>query len=106
MTLSWIKRLSPARPEMPLQPLATIRQRGGKRVIALVGQGDLETEAIRCAIRLGVASEERPAAAVSRDRPADWLTLPDARLKILPSKSPLLDSLEEIAESPSASGRG
>ena len=78
-------------------PLGAIVQRGGKRVEAFALEGNFDLDALRSNLfeiewppRSG-----RMATFPEIDR-AEWLTLPRARTKILPSQSPLLDRLETL----------
>ena len=79
----------------PPEPLATIRQKGGKWVEAFAAEGDLDADAIVS----NMASIEWPPRSgriqqfPEIDRAA-WFGLAQAREKILPSQAPLLDALE------------
>jgi predicted NUDIX family NTP pyrophosphohydrolase len=84
-------------PTGTLMPLGAIVQRGGKRVEAFALEGNFDLDALRSNLfeiewppRSG-----RMATFPEIDR-AEWLTLPRARTKILPSQSPLLDRLETL----------
>jgi len=76
-------------------PLAPVRQSGGKIVHAWAIEGDCDA----CAIRSNAFEMEWPpksgrmASFPEVDR-AEWFVLDDARRKILPGQAPLLDELE------------
>jgi predicted NUDIX family NTP pyrophosphohydrolase len=80
-----------------LQPLGRVRQRGGKEVEAFAIEGDFDISKLRS----NTFELEWPPHGGRRvpfpeiDR-AEWLALPVARRKILPSQMPLLDRLETI----------
>ena len=78
-----------------LQPLARIRQRGGKWVDAFTAQGDFDTGSVRSNMFLAQwpPRSGRMAEFPEVDRAA-WFPLEEARRKILPSQLPLLDALE------------
>jgi predicted NUDIX family NTP pyrophosphohydrolase len=75
-------------------PLADIRQRGGKRVIAFALEGDFDTASLRSNT---FEMEWPPRSGRMRTYPevdkAAWLTLGQAHDKILESQRPLLDTL-------------
>ena len=79
----------------PLHPLGRLRQRGGKWVEAFALAGDFDTAALRS----NMFELEWPPHSGQRasfpeiDRVA-WFTLAQARGKILPSQSELIDRLE------------
>ncbi len=77
-------------------PLATVRQAGGKTVMAFAVEGDLDASAVRSnefevewPPRSG-RLERFPEVAAAR-----WMTLARARAMMLPSQLPLLDALED-----------
>jgi predicted NUDIX family NTP pyrophosphohydrolase len=80
--------------EGPLEFLGEIRQAGGKRVAAYATEHDLDPDAV-------VSNEfemEWPPKSGKRERfpevsAARWLTFEQARVVMLPSQLPLLDSL-------------
>ena len=83
--------------DLVLQPLAVIRQGGGKRVHAFAAESDFDA-----ASQSSNAFEmEWPprSGQVQRypevDRAA-WFSIDDARTMILPSQTPLLDALEDL----------
>lgn len=78
-----------------LQPLARIRQRGGKWVEAFAARGDFDTAAVRSNTFLAEwpPRSGRMAEFPEVDRAA-WFALDEARRKILASQQPLLDALE------------
>ena len=81
--------------EGPLVPLGRIRQKGGKWVEPFALEGDLDADAI-VSNRFTVEWPPRSGRFASYpevDRAA-WLTLAEARVKILPSQLPILDALE------------
>lgn len=78
----------------PLEPLGRVRQRGGKWVIGFAAQGDFDVAALRSNTfecewppRSG-----RLAAFPEIDR-AEWFDPAQARVKLLPSQLPLLETL-------------
>jgi predicted NUDIX family NTP pyrophosphohydrolase len=75
--------------------LCRIRQSGGKWVEAFILEGDLDADAITSN---HVSVEFPPKSGNFRSYPeidrAAWLTLDQARAKILPSQMPILDALE------------
>ena len=79
---------------MPL-PLATIRQAGGKTVEAFAVEGDLEPSLIRS---IEFEMEWPPKSGRMQRFPeaaeARWMTVTEARVRMLPSQLPLLDALE------------
>ena len=87
------------RPVGELRPLARIRQKGGKWVTAFALEGDLDAAAIAS---ISFRLEYPPKSGQWRDFPevdeAAWLTLDEARAKILASQAPLLDALEAMLE--------
>jgi predicted NUDIX family NTP pyrophosphohydrolase len=79
--------------------LARIRQAGGKIVVAFAAEGDLDESAVKSIefemewpLRSGRI--ERFPEVVS----ARWMTMDEARSKMLPSQLPLLDALEKKLE--------
>lgn len=83
--------------DMPLHALATIRQGGGKRVHAFVGEGDFDV-ALQQSIEFEM--EWPPRSGQMQHYPevdrAAWFDLASARRMILPSQGPLLDALEVL----------
>jgi predicted NUDIX family NTP pyrophosphohydrolase len=77
------------------EPLARIRQKGGKWVEAFAAEGDLDAEAISSNM---FEAEWPPRSGSFQSFPeidrAAWFSLAEAREKILPSQAPLLDALE------------
>ena len=86
-------------PTGPFQPLAPVRQRGGKEVVAWFFPGDCDAAALRST----TFTVEWPPRSGRRvefpevDR-ASWFTLAAAREKILAGQVPLLDQLERLLE--------
>jgi predicted NUDIX family NTP pyrophosphohydrolase len=82
-------------------PLARIRQSGGKIVEAFAVEGDLDPSAIRS---VEFAMEWPPRSGQQQSFPeldrAEWMSLEEARTRILPSQRPLLDALEEKLAEP------
>ena len=80
-----------------LQPLPRIRQKGGKWVEAFAVEGDLDADAI---VSNTVSIEWPPRSGRFRDYPevdrAEWFTMAEARVKMLPSQLPLLDALGDL----------
>lgn len=86
------------RPEGPLVPLCRVRQSGGKSVEVFAVEGDLDADAITSNL-FDLEWPPRSGRLMSFpevDR-ARWFTLPEARIKMLPSQLPILDSLEQLA---------
>lgn len=81
----------------PLQPLAEVRQRGGKKVQGYALEGDLDAGSVRSN---EVAIEWPPQSGLTMHFPeidrAEWFSLPIARKKILASQLPFLDRLEML----------
>ncbi len=79
------------------QPLAPIRQAGGKMVYAWAVRGDCDAEAIQSNT---FTMEWPPHSGRWKTYPeadrAAWFSLPRAREKILKSQQPLLDELEQL----------
>lgn len=76
-------------------PLATIRQAGRKLVEAFAVEGDLDAESIQS---IEFEMEWPPKSGRLQKFPeaaeAKWMTLTEARERMLPSQLPLLDALE------------
>lgn len=85
-----------------LQPLAEVRQRGGKIVQGYALEGDLDVGSIRSN---EVAIEWPPQSGRTTYFPeidrAEWFSLPLARKKILASQLPFLDRLEMLSKNSS-----
>ena len=83
------------KPDGDLLPLGRIRQKGGKWVEAFALEGDLDPERI---VSNAFTLEWPPRSGRFRSFPevdrAAWFTLEEARAKILPSQSPILDRFE------------
>ena len=83
------------RPAGVPEPLCRIRQAGGKWVEAFALEGDLDAAAI---VGNEFTLDYPPGSGAFRAFPeveeARWLTLAEARSRILPSQSPILDALE------------
>lgn len=75
-------------------PLTTIRQAGGKVVEVFAAEGDLDPSAISSAT---FQMEWPPRSGQQQDFPeldrAAWMTLDEARRRMLPSQRPILDAL-------------
>ncbi|MEA3013621.1 MAG: hypothetical protein QOD42_2166 [Sphingomonadales bacterium] len=86
-------------PEGPLARLGRIRQKGGKWVEAFALEGDLDAGAI---VSNPFTLEWPPKSGRFASHPeidrARWLTLAEAREKILPSQLPILDLFETERE--------
>lgn len=82
--------------ELPLLPLCTIRQSGGKRVEVFTAEGDLDATAISS---IHFQMEWPPKSGTLQDFPeaeeARWMAMPEARRLMLPSQLPILDALED-----------
>ena len=76
-------------------PLAQVRQAGGKLVEAFALEGDLDCRTIKS---LEFAMEWPPRSGEQQMFPeidsAEWMSLEEARRRMLPSQLPLLDALE------------
>jgi predicted NUDIX family NTP pyrophosphohydrolase len=85
------------RPEGVLMPLGRIRQKGGKLVEAFALEGDLDASAIASN---RFTMEWPPKSGRLQSFPeidrAAWFALAEAREKILPSQSAILDLLEQL----------
>jgi predicted NUDIX family NTP pyrophosphohydrolase len=79
--------------------LARIRQSGGKIVVAFAAEGDLDESAIQS---IEFEMEWPPRSGRIERFPevakARWMTLAEAREKMLPSQLPLLEALEKKLE--------
>ena len=77
------------------EPLARIRQKGGKWVEAFAAEGDLDAGAVSSNM---FSVEWPPKSGALHPFPeidrAAWFGIAEAREKILPSQAPLLDALE------------
>ena len=77
-------------------PLARVRQAGGKIVEAFAVEGDLDVATIKS---IDFALEWPPKSGRIEHFPeaaaAKWMTVSEARVRMLPSQLPLLDALEE-----------
>jgi predicted NUDIX family NTP pyrophosphohydrolase len=86
---------------LDLQPikLARIRQAGGKIVVAFAAEGDLDESAVKS---IEFEMEWPPRSGRIERFPevvsARWMTMDEARSKMLPSQLPLLDALEKKLE--------
>lgn len=90
------------RPKGTLRPLCRLRQKGGKWVEAFALEGDLDPKAISSNMfEMEWPSGSRRLQSFPEVDRAGWFTLPEARMKILPSQLPILDALEEDVASPS-----
>jgi predicted NUDIX family NTP pyrophosphohydrolase len=80
-----------------LEPLAEIRQRGGKRVLAFAIAGDIDVQTIQSN---NFEIEWPPRSGKMQSFPeidrAEWFELPAAHTRILESQRPLLDQLAEL----------
>ena len=77
-------------------PLATVRQSGGKTVVAFAVEGDLDASMVRS----NDFEVEWPPRSGRRElfpevAEARWMTLPEAWQMMLPSQLPLLEALQE-----------
>lgn len=79
----------------PLEPLCRIRQKGGKWVQAFLLEGDFDPDTLVSNL---FPVEWPPKSGRMHGFPevdrADWFTLAEARVKILPSQEPILDAFE------------
>jgi predicted NUDIX family NTP pyrophosphohydrolase len=80
-----------------VQPLGEIRQKGGKRVVGFVVEGDLDVAAIRSNT---FEIEWPPRSGRMQSFPeidrAEWFDLDAARKKMIPGQLPFLDRLEML----------
>jgi predicted NUDIX family NTP pyrophosphohydrolase len=85
-------------PEGVPEPVARIRQKGGKWVEAFALEGDLDADAIQSN---SFEMEWPPGSGRQRSFPevdrAAWFALAEARARILPSQAPLIDAIEDLA---------
>jgi predicted NUDIX family NTP pyrophosphohydrolase len=75
-------------------PLAEIKQKGGKRVVAFALEGDLDVSEVRsnsCEIEWPPRSGRR--ISIPEIDRAEWFAIEEARAKILAAQAPLLDRL-------------
>ena len=83
----------------PLQPLGRVRQRSGKWVEAFAMEGDLDAGTVRSNT---FELEWPPRSGQRQTYPevyrAQWFTLEQAQLRILPAQAPLLDRLEALLD--------
>jgi predicted NUDIX family NTP pyrophosphohydrolase len=86
-------------PHGACQPLGEVKQKGGKIVTAFAIEGDLDVAHIRSAT---FEIEWPPRSGRRRSFPevdrAQWFSADEARRKILPSQSELIDRLEALLE--------
>ena len=77
-------------------PLCTIRQKAGKIVETFAAEGDFDPATL---LSLEFEMEWPPRSGELARFPeidrAEWMTLPEARQRILPSQLPILDAIEE-----------
>jgi len=79
------------------QPLAPIRQAGGKLVHAWAFEGDCDAQAIHSnTFELEYPPHSGQWKTFPEADRAGWFSLPQARQKILKSQEPLLDQLEQM----------
>jgi predicted NUDIX family NTP pyrophosphohydrolase len=87
------------RPAGTPKPLCRIRQKGGKWVESFALEGDLDPDAI---VSNSFEVEWPPRSGRKESFPevdrAAWFSLAEARARILPSQSPILDALEAKLE--------
>jgi predicted NUDIX family NTP pyrophosphohydrolase len=92
-----------SRPEGDPVELCTVRQAGGKWVIAFALEGDFDCSALKSN---EFTIEYPPKSGQLRAFPevdeARWFTLAEARVKILKSQAPILDALERALTLPPA----
>ena len=80
-----------------LQPLGEIRQRGGKRVMAFALEGEFDCADLRSnEFEIEWPPKTGRSASFPEVDRAEWFALAQARVKILPSQTPLLDRLEAM----------
>jgi predicted NUDIX family NTP pyrophosphohydrolase len=83
----------------PMQPLAAVRQAGGKTVFAWAMAGDCDCARI---MSNTFTMEWPPKSGTLREFPevdrAGWFSLAEARHKILPGQAPLLEELETLLQ--------
>ena len=90
-----------------MTPLPAIRQAGGKHVLAFAVEQDLDVEAI---VSNGFDLEWPPRSGALKRFPevdeARWMTVAEARERMLASQLPLLDALVDLIGEDAAQGVG
>lgn len=91
------EELGPAALIGPLQPLAEVRQRGGKRVIAFCGETDFDTRSLSSnTFEIEWPPKSGRQQAFPEVDRAEWFDLKTARSKILPGQVELIDRIVEV----------
>jgi predicted NUDIX family NTP pyrophosphohydrolase len=82
-----------------LQPLGEFVQKGGKRVVAFALEGDFDVAALRSnTFDIEWPPRSGRLQAFPEVDKVEWMTLPVAREKILPSQAVLLERLEGLQD--------
>ncbi|MGB8649880.1 MAG: NUDIX domain-containing protein [Mycobacteriales bacterium] len=87
----YAEEIGVAPPAGPPIPLGTIRQKGGKEVIAWAVEGDLDVTQVRSNL-FGMQWQGRWQEFPEVDR-AEWFAVAQARATLLPAQEPFLDRL-------------
>ena len=91
------EELGPGASIGPLRPLAEVRQRGGKRVIAFCGEADFDATSLSSnTFELEWPPKSGQRQAFPEVDRAEWFDLETARLKILSGQAELIDRLVEV----------
>jgi predicted NUDIX family NTP pyrophosphohydrolase len=89
-----------ARPVGEPRPLCTVRQAGGKWVEAFALEGDFDCAALKSnEFTIEYPPKSGGFSAFPEVDEARWLTIEEARSKILKSQEPILDALEDVLSS-------
>lgn len=82
-------------------PLCKVRQSGGKRVEAFAAEGDFDCTQVRSnAFELEWPRKSGELQHFPEVEEARWMTLHEARTRMLPSQLPILDALEQKLTGP------
>ncbi len=80
-----------------LQPLGEIVQKGGKRVVAFALEGDFDVTTLRSnTFRIEWPPRSGRMQTFPEVDKVEWMTVPAARARILPSQAVLLDGLASL----------
>jgi predicted NUDIX family NTP pyrophosphohydrolase len=86
-----------AAPTGPLLDLGEIRQRSGKRVVAFALAGDLDPARIRSnVVEIAWPPRSGRVLTVPEIDRAEWFSLPEARLKMVPAQAAFIGRLAEL----------
>ena len=85
----------------PFEPLAPVRQSGGKLVTAWAVAADFEAAAVRSnTFTMEWPPRSGRVATFPEVDRAEWFTLDEARVKVIAGQRPLLDELERVVAQP------